>query len=147
MDLIKRRGNRGVKGRGAFIYDDGHDNHVIWPDTERDLDKFLGQSFNRRHHKRKNARSSNSEDALTWSCFRTLKSAGQVRRGLALEQLWELAYGDMAAPVGFQASTICIGKTYGTGKEITEVDLSFEGDAFLVFLEAKLYSPMSQAEP
>jgi hypothetical protein len=30
-------------------------------------------------------------------------------------------------------------------KEITDVDLSFEGDGFLVLVEAKLYSPMSQA--
>jgi hypothetical protein len=61
--------------------------------------------------------------------------------------LWELAYGEMAAPAGLEASTIHIGKSYGMGKEITEVDLSFEGDGFLVLVEAKLYSPMSQADP
>jgi hypothetical protein len=145
MDLIKSRGSRGLKGRGAFIYAKSRDNHVVWPGTDRDLDEFLGQSYKGMHHKRKNARSSNSEDALTWSCFRTLKSVSQVRRGLALEELWELVYGDMAQPEGFEASTIYIGKTYGNGKNTTEVDLSFEGDKFLVFVEAKLYSPMSQA--
>jgi len=69
------------------------------------------------------------------------------RRALALEELWELAYGDMAAPSGFEAATIHIGKCYGKGKETTEADLSFEGHGFLVLVEAKLYSPMSQADP
>ena len=50
----------------------------------------------------------------------------------------------MRAPAGFETSTIHIGKNYGDGKEKTEVDLSFEGDGFLVLVEAKLYSPMNQ---
>jgi hypothetical protein len=145
MDSIKSRGTRRLKGRGAFIYGNFRDAHVIWPGTDRDLDEFVGQSYKGMHHKRKNACSSNSEDALTWSCFRTLKSVSQERRALALQELWELVYGDMAQPEGFEASTIYIGKTYGEGKHTTEVDLSFEGDKFLVFVEAKLYSPMSQA--
>jgi len=95
----------------------------------------------------KNARSANSEDALTWSCFDTLANVSQRRRASALEELWELAYGDMAAPDGLEASTIQIGKIYGAGKKTTEVDLSLEGDSFLVLVEAKLYSPMSQADP
>jgi hypothetical protein len=95
----------------------------------------------------KNARSANSEDALTWSCFDTLANVSQIRRAVALEELWELAFGDMAAPEGLRASTIHIGKSYGTGKETTEVDLSFEGDGLLILVEAKLYSPMSQADP
>ena len=95
----------------------------------------------------KNACSANSEDALTWSCFDTLANVSQRRRASALEELWELAYGDMAAPYGIEASTIHIGKSYGADKKTTEVDLSFEGDRFLVLVEAKLYSPMSQADP
>jgi hypothetical protein len=50
----------------------------------------------------KNAYSSNSEDALTWSCFDTLTNVSQTRRALALEELWELAYGDMAVRVSNQ---------------------------------------------
>ena len=53
----------------------------------------------------------------------------------------------MAVPAGFGESTIKIGKSHGDGKKTTEVDASFEGDGFLVFVEAKLYSPMSQADP
>ena len=68
MASTKTRGHR-IKGKGPFIYKDFRDNHVIWPGTEPRLDGFLGQSFKGINHKRKNARSSNSEDALTWSCF------------------------------------------------------------------------------
>jgi hypothetical protein len=146
MPSTKRRGRR-IKCKGPFIYREFRDNHVIWPGRESHLDEFLAQSFKGINHKRKNARSSNSEDALTWSCFDILANVSQIRRASALEELWELAYGDMAAPDGFESSTICIGKSYGAGSEITEVDLSFEGDSFLVLVEAKLYSPMSQADP
>jgi len=147
MASTKTRGRRRIEGKGPFIYDNFRNNHVIWPGRERDLDKFLRQSFKGISHKLKNARSSNSEDALTWSCFDTLSNVSQKRRALALEELWELAYGDMAAPEAFEASTIHIGKSYGAGNKITEVDLSFEGDGFAVLVEAKLYSPMSQADP
>ena len=146
MASTKTRGHR-IKGKGPFIYKDFRDNHVIWPGTEPRLDEFLGQSFKGINHKRKNARSSNSEDALTWSCFHTLWKVSQIRRALAFEELWELAYGGMAAPDGLEAPEIYIGKSYGTGNETTEVDLSLEGDGFLVLVEAKLYSPMSQADP
>jgi hypothetical protein len=146
MPSTKTRGRR-IKGKGPFVYREFRDNHVIWPGKESHLNEFLGQSFKGINHKRKNARSSNSEDALTWSCFDTLASVSQSRRALALEELWELAYGDIAAPDGLEESTIYIGKNYGVGKEITEVDLSFEGVGFLVLVEAKLYSPMSQADP
>ena len=147
MAPTKTRGRRRNQGKGPFIYEDFRDNHVIWSGREPDLVKFLGQSFKGMNHKMKNARSSNSEDALTWSCFDTLANVSQSRCALALEELWELAYGDMAAPDGLEASKIYIGKSYGVGKKITEVDLSFEGSGFLVLVEAKLYSPMSQADP
>ena len=146
MASTKTRGRRGNTGKGAFTYDDLLHNHVIWPGREHDLDKFLRQSFKGMNHKMTNAHSANSEDALTWSCFDTLANVSQRRRALALEELWELAYGDMP-PRGLEASTIHIGKSYGSGKQATEVDLSFQGDGLLVFVEAKLYSPMSQADP
>jgi hypothetical protein len=64
MALTKSRGLR-TNSKGPFIYRDFRDNHVIWPDREHELDKFLGQSFKGISHKTKNALSSNSEDALT----------------------------------------------------------------------------------
>ena len=147
MASTKTHGRRGSDGKGPFIYDDLKDNHVIWPGSAVHLDKFVRQSFKGISHKMTHARSSNSEDALTWSCFDVLRNVDPERRALALEELWELAYGDMTAPDGFDGSMIHIGKSYGTDKETTEVDLSFEGDTFLVVVEAKLYSPMSQADP
>jgi hypothetical protein len=147
MAPTKTRGRRGKEGKGPFIYKTFQDNHVIWPGREPDLVKFLGQTFKGMNHKKKNACSSNSEDALTWSCFDALKNVSPRRRAWALEELWELAYGDMASPDGLQESEIHVGKSYGEGKNSTEVDLSFEGDGFLVLVEAKLYSPMSPADP
>lgn len=146
MALTKTRGRR-PKRNSPFIYRDFRDNHVIWPGREADLEKFLKQSFKGINHKRRNALSSNSEDALTWSCFDTLRKVSQSHRALALEELWELTYGDMVVPAGLKTSTIHIGNTYGEGKKRTEVDLSIEGNGLLVFVEAKLYSPMSQADP
>jgi hypothetical protein len=146
MALTKTRGHR-IRGNSPFMYRDFRDNHVIWPGREPDLDGFLGQSFKGINHKRKNALSSHSEDALTWSCFDTLANVSQSRRALALEELWEIAYCDIAAPDGLEESKIYIGKSYGSGNKTTEVDLSFEGDGFFVLVEAKLYSPMSQADP
>jgi hypothetical protein len=147
MAPTKTRGRRGNEGKGPFIYEDFRDNHVIWSGREPDLVEFLGKPFKGINHKKKNALSSNSEDALTWSCFDALRSASPSRRARALEELWELAYGDMAAPNGLQESEIYLGKSYGEGKNTTEVDLSFEGAGFLVLVEAKLYSPISQADP
>jgi hypothetical protein len=43
------------------------------------------------------------------------------------------------------SGTIKIGERYGIG-ESTEVDASIEGPGVLVFVEAKLYSPMSMAD-
>ena len=147
MKSPKRRGSRGAGGSGTFIYEDFRDNHAIWPGREPDLRRFLRQTFKGMGHKMKNARSANSEDALTWSCFDTLSSVSPDRRATALEEMWELAYDEVPAPEGLEAATIHIGKSYGSGKKTTEVDASLEGDGLLVFLEAKLYSPMSQADP
>jgi hypothetical protein len=145
--VTKVRGRRGNAGRGPFIYDDFRDNHAIWPGSESALREFLGQTFKGMSHKKINAHSSNSEDALTWSCFDTLRNVSESSRATALEELWELAYGKIAAPDGLETAKIYIGQAYGTGRETTEVDLSFKGDGFLVFVEAKLYSAMSQADP
>jgi hypothetical protein len=75
--------SRRKEGKGPFKYRNTKDNHVIWPGSESDLAKFLGQSYKDMNHKKKNALSSNSEDALTWSCFNTLAKASPNRRALA----------------------------------------------------------------
>jgi len=134
--------------RGPFKYPQGqyHRNHVVWPGREAALDEFVHKRYGGRMHKLKHAHSANSEDALTWSCFDCLAQVKQPVQIQALAELWELAYdGDL--PKGLAHAKIQVGQPYGAGKEQTEVDASIEGPGVLVFIEAKLYSPMSQAEP
>ena len=66
---------RGCSSRGvAFKYANYEDNHVVWPGSEAELEQFVRKGFGQmRMHKWDNAHSSNSEDALTWSCFDTLR--------------------------------------------------------------------------
>lgn len=128
------------------MYDDYRDNFVVVPGREAALKKFVGQTYGGLQHKLKATRSSNSEDALTWSSFDTLNCLPPAQRKAALAALWSLAYQDSPIPSGFGDGEIHIGKIYGSAKEKTEVDASIEGDGFLVFIEAKLYSAMSVAD-
>lgn len=131
---------------GAIVYDNYRDNFVIVPGSEAALKDFVSQSYAGRQHKLKATRSSNSEDALTWSCFDTLNCLPPAHREAALATLWRLAFPDSPTPPGFSGGAIYIGKTYGDTKEKTEVDASVEGDGILLFIEAKLYSAMSLAD-
>lgn len=148
------RGSRGDGGRGAFKYGKYTDNHVIGRGRRAALKKFVKQDYHRLRHKFANAHSSNSEDALTWSCFDALRQVAPRHRKSAICDLWELAFGNRDVPDGVENGVIEIGKSYGTSsshtagerEECTEVDVSIEGPGTLVFLEAKLYSSMSQAE-
>jgi hypothetical protein len=142
-----RRGRRSAAGRGAFVYEDYVDNHVVSPGRARALKAFVEQKYGKLQHKLKNARSSNSEDALTWSCFDTLRQVNAHHRRVALTEMWELSFRNRAIPSGIEDGEIHIGKTYGKKGEQTEADLSIEGAGVFVLFEAKLYSPMSQADP
>lgn len=128
-------------------------NHVILPGREEALESFLNQDYKGMQHKLRNAVSSNSEDALTWSCFDILASLPSLDKAVALDEIMEDSFlGD--SPLSFQSRDIknkdidiYIGKSY-TGistKESTEVDASIEAPGILVFIEAKLYSSVSPA--
>jgi hypothetical protein len=140
------RGIRGARGRGAFIYTHYRDNHVICPGRDSALKTFVEQKYGGLQHKLRNAHSSHSEDAVTWSCFDALRHVDVRHRKVALAEIWELAFGACAIPTGVEDGEIKIGETYGAKKERTEVDASIEGPGVLVFIEAKLYSAMSQAD-
>lgn len=131
---------------GAIVYNDYNDNFVVIPGREAALKDFVSQTYAGRQHKLRATRSSNSEDALTWTCFDTLKCLPPTHRATALVSIWNFAFPDSPPPSGFSAGTIYIGKTYGDMKDKTEVDASVEGDGTLVFIEAKLYSAMSLAD-
>jgi len=134
-------------------YDKYQRNHVILPGREEALDSFLKQDYKGMQHKLRNAVSSNSEDALTWSCFDILANYPSLDKVAALDEMLEDSFhGD--SPLSFydrginnKDINIYVGKSY-TGiktKESTEVDASIEAPGVLIFIEAKLYSSVSPA--
>lgn len=135
-------------------YKDYQRNHVIVPGREKALHDFLKADYKGIQHKWKNGFNSNSEDALTWSCFDTIANLPLCKKLTALEEIFEDAF-EGRSPLSFkdhhQADKIEIhvGKQYTghTTNESTEVDASIEAPDLLVFVEAKLYSTMSMASP
>ena len=139
----------------AMKYKEYKRNHVVLPGREEALKSFLNQDYKGMQHKLKNAVSSNSEDALTWSCFDVLASLPSLDKAAALDEIFEDSFhGD--SPLSFQSRgienkdiKIHVGKSYTgiSSKESTEVDASIEAPGILVFIEAKLYSSVSPASP
>lgn len=138
-----------------MIYKNYQRNHVILPGREDALAAFLEQDYRGMKHKMRNAVSSHSEDALTWSCFDTLRSLPGLDRAAALDEILEDSFQG-ASPLSFREKgigsddiAIHIGKTYtgASTKESTEVDVSVEAPGVLLFFEAKLYSAVSPAAP
>lgn len=135
-----------------MIYKDFLRNHAIFPGREKALEEFLKQEYHGLRHKWKNGFNSNSEDALTWSCFDVLRNAPPSNKKAAIQELMEDAYaGSISDFEKYSADDIQIhiGKEYTglTTKESTEVDASIELPDALVFIEAKLYSSLSGASP
>lgn len=103
-------------------------------------------------HKWKNGFSSNSEDALTWSCFDAISNLPLPQKLNALDEIFEDAFKG-ESPLNFSDHPkqdeieIFVGKQYTgqTTNESTEVDASIEAPGTLVFVEAKLYSSVSLA--
>jgi hypothetical protein len=131
---------------GARVYEDYRHNFVICPGREAAVDDFVNQTYGGQRHKLRHTRSSNSEDALTWSCFDALNFLSPTRRGEALADIWACAYHHSTPPPEVLEGQVFVGKKYGEKGEETEVDASIEGIGVLVFIEAKLYSPMSLAD-
>lgn len=138
-----------------MIYKEYQRNHVILPGREDALASFLKQDYKGMQHKLKNAVSSNSEDALTWSCFDILASLPSLDKAAALDELLEDSFNGSPSlsfrkrGIGNKDISVHVGKKY-TGlstTESTEVDASVEAPGVLVFFEAKLYSAVSPAAP
>lgn len=133
-------------------YDDYKRNHVILPSREKELDRFLNSKFKGVNHKSKNGISSNSEDALTWSCFDIISQLPDSKKIVALDEILEHSFcgNDMKQEMPFSFSNevnikIEVGKIYKGHftKEETEVDGSIETSNKIIFFEAKLYSSIS----
>jgi hypothetical protein len=134
-------------------------NHAVLPGREQALYEFLDAELVRNDktekHKWRHAISSNSEDALTWSCFDVLRNQPEEKIARALDEIFEDAFGDFKekkkpVPQEFSFANeknieIYIGKNYcaTSVNEDTEVDVSIETDSKLIFVEAKLYSKIS----
>jgi len=138
-----------------MFYKDFRRNHVILPGRESALEEFLRQEYGGIRHKWEHRSNSNSEDALTWSCFDLLSNLAPKRKLLALSEIFEDAYQGTRNQVFEDSDSeeekieIYIGKQYtgSSTNESTEVDASIESPDKLVFIEAKLYSSVSLAEP
>jgi hypothetical protein len=138
-----------------MIYKDYKRNHAVLPGREAALEAFLKQDYKGMRHKWNNGFNSNSEDALTWSCFDLLSNFPLAKKLTALNEIFEDAYQGQCK-FSFSSRSfkddqiqIYIGKQYtgSTSKESTEVDASIELPDKLIFFEAKLYSSMSMASP
>jgi len=126
------------RGRqGNLSYGDRARNHAVLPDRLPALAQFTSPP-----HKRKYERNSNSEDALTWSCFDLLAQLPAPARHLALTELWEDAFEDCPLPACWAEHDIevNVGKRFTCAGLSTEVDASVECPGMLLFVEAKLYS-------
>ena len=138
-----------------MIYDNYQRNHVIRPGREKDLEAFLKKKFKGKNLKWKNRCSSNSEDALTWSCFDIISQLPFSKMIKALDEILEDSFQDKECDFTFKDQNykendihIFIGKEYhgNSIKEETEVDASIEMHDKIIFFEAKLYSSISLAD-
>lgn len=136
-------------------YENYQRNHVIVPGREKALDEFIRQDYNGMQHKVQNAYSSNSEDALTWSCFDTLENLPLLNKVQTLDEILTDSYAGNS-PILFSERglgdndvSIHVGKRYDAPNinESTEVDASIEAPKILIFIEAKLYSAVGPASP
>ena len=138
-----------------MIYNDYKRNHVILLGRGEALKNFLEQRYDGMQHKWENGFNSNSEDALTWSCFDLLSSFPMSKKISVLDEIFEDAYQGKSKLLWknscFQEDDIKIhiGQQYTglSSKEKTEVDASIELPGKLIFFEAKLYSTVSMALP
>jgi hypothetical protein len=126
-------------------------NYVVFPGSEKPLHTFLNTTLKRNgteeKHKLKHALSSNSEDALTWSCFDVLRHQPHEKMVQGLNEIMEDAFDGKInfSFVNEKNIKIHIGKNYfaSTVTENTELDASIETDDKLIFIEAKLYSKIN----
>lgn len=112
---------------------------------------FLNASHKGMKHKIQYSKNSNSEDALTWSCFDFIRSQGTEIQVGAIKEMIEDAYSgeNSVHETDLAGLRIDIGKEFvaPSTSETTEVDASIESDRIVIFFEAKLYSALSLADP
>jgi hypothetical protein len=131
------------KGRlspsGVLIADDFRENIII--------DRHDPVFADMRASKLKHLRSANSEDAVTWNVFRSLR---QIAPQIWLPVLWQRAFPAIACPSDLKAVVKLwqsipppIGLLDGGDEGHSEIDVVIEASTRVWFIEAKYRSDIS----
>lgn len=124
---------------GVWIAKDFRSNLII--------DRYDPVFADMRANKVKHLRSANSEDAITWNAFRSLR---QVDPGVWLPTLWEAAFPSIPCSEDRGVTVQLwvdvpppLGLLVDGDEGISEVDVVIEGGAWVWFIEAKYRSDIS----
>jgi hypothetical protein len=124
---------------GVLIADDFRDNLII--------DRYDPIFSDMRASKVKHLRSANSEDAVTWNVFRSLR---QIAPQVWLPILWQRAFPAIACPLDLKAVVKLwqsipppIGLLDGGDEGHSEIDVVIEASTWVWFIEAKYRSDIS----
>jgi hypothetical protein len=124
---------------GVLIADDFRDNLII--------DRYDPIFADMRASKIKHLKSANSEDAVTWNVFRSLR---QIAPQVWLPELWERAFPQAACPSDLKAVVKLwqsipppLGLLEGGDEGHSEIDVIIEASTWVLFIEAKYRSDIS----
>lgn len=128
-----------VSPSGVLIADDFRDNLII--------DRYDPIFADMRASKIKHLKSANSEDAVTWNVFRSLR---QIAPQVWLPTLWQRAFPTIACPPDpkvvvqvWQSVPPPVGLLDGGDEGHSEVDVIIEAPTWVWFIEAKYRSDIS----
>jgi hypothetical protein len=138
--MINQNSDGHLSPSGVWIADDFRSNLII--------DRYDPVFADMRASKIKHLRSANSEDAITWNVFRSLR---QVDPTVWLPTLWKHSFPDHNVPSDPQGATVRLWESVepplgllAAGDEgPSEIDVVIEASAWVWFIEAKFRSDIS----
>src|SRR5262245_3276487 len=111
------------------------------------IDRYDPVFADMRASKLKHLRSANSEDAVTWNVFRSLR---QIAPEIWLPPLWQLAFPDIKKPSDLRATVRLwesvsppLGLLADGDEGASEIDVVIETASWVWFIEAKYRSDIS----
>ena len=111
------------------------------------IDRFDPVFADMRASKLKHLRSANSEDAVTWNVFRSLR---QIAPDAWMPALWRRAFPSIVCPTDLKAAVKLwesirppIGLLAGGDEGASEIDVVIESSTWVWFIEAKYQSDIS----
>ena len=139
--MQKQKGS--LSQSGVFVADDFRDNLII--------DRHDPVFADMRASKIKHLRSVNSEDAVTWNVFRSLR---QIAPHVWLPALWQRAFPAHACPTDlnavvklWQSISPPVGLLASGDEGPSEIDVAIETSTWVWFIEAKYRSDISCGRP